>query len=287
MKRNGLKLSRFSGWIDRFVRSSEKLGIIDTFKVFILAPFRDGKLSVTLPNGRRFYFKGKSDRGVLNHFFKNGFYIQDNETLRVKNIVEAGAYIGGETARFLIHYPDAEIVAVEPAERNYALLTDNFGKLPNIRLIRGALWPVKANLKLVPGNSASGHRVAETEDPRDSVPAWSIRRIMDEMGWERIDILKMDIEGSEFEIFTRDFDDWIDKVNVIIFEVPDADRSRSTQAIYRALDRTGYDTFVCGENLVLIKSGLPWKLRVVPGFRDGPGRARAEISAIGKEEKTN
>ncbi|NEP50556.1 MAG: FkbM family methyltransferase [Moorea sp. SIO3C2] len=106
----------------------------------------------------------------------------------------------------------------------------------------------------------------ETEDSSDSIPAWSLPDILEKMGWDEIDILKLDIEGSEYELFTRNYEKWIDKVNCFIFEVPDNDRKGTTQQIYRALNQNNYNTFICGENLVIIKSDIPWKLHKVIGF---------------------
>lgn len=38
---------------------------------------------------------------------------------------------------------------------------------------------------------------------KGSIPAYSIGSIMKEMNWSTIDILKLDIEGSEKEVFEK------------------------------------------------------------------------------------
>lgn len=260
------KLSRITGWINRFAISTEKLGVVNTIKIFLWGRVTNKPLTISLPKDLLFNCEGKVDKGVLSHFYKEGYFIEDIEGHRIVNIIDAGAHIGDETARFLIHHPNAKIVAIEAAERNFSLLQKNFQNVKNVELIKGAIWPVKSNLKVVHGDSMESFKVVETPDTNETILAWSVQDIMEKMGWDRIDILKLDIEGSEYELFTRNFEDWIGKVNVFIFEVPDNDHAGTTQAIYQSLKNYKYNTFVCGENLVLIKSDIPWKLRKVIGF---------------------
>jgi len=254
--------------MNRFALSVEKLGLVNTIKIFFWGRITTKIVTVSLPKGFLFNFEGRLDHGILSHFYKTGYFIEDIESLRIATIIDAGAYIGDETARFLLHYPNAKIVAIEAAERNYFLLQKNFQKVRNVALIKGALWPVKANLKVIPGKSLEAFKVIETTDTHESIPAWTIPNIIEKMGWDRIDILKLDIEGSEYELFTRNYEEWIGKVNVFIFEVPDNDHAGTTQAIYQSLSKYKYNSFVCGENLVLIRSDVPWKLRKVIGLNE-------------------
>jgi FkbM family methyltransferase len=259
-------LSRICRRLANFAVCAENLGIVSAIKIFLWGRITNKPSTITLPKSIVFNFEARFDRGVLSHFYKEGYFIEDAENQRIATIIDAGANIGDETARFLIHHSNASIVAVEAAERNFNFLEKTFQKVPNVTLIRGAVWPVKANLKVVPGGRMEAFRVIETPDLQESIPAWSIRDIIEKMGWDRIDILKLDIEGSEYELFTRNYEEWVGKVNVFIFEVPDNDRAGTTQAIYRSLNKSEYNTFICGENLVLIRSDIPWKLRTVIGF---------------------
>jgi len=47
-------------------------------------------------------------------------------------IVEAGAWNGGDTARFAERWPDSEIHAFEPVPSSFALLEANTGHLPQV-----------------------------------------------------------------------------------------------------------------------------------------------------------
>jgi FkbM family methyltransferase len=257
---------RITGWLNRFTVSVEQLGLLNTLRIFLHGRFTNKELRVTLPNGLPFIFRGKVDVGVISHSYKEGYFIEDNNSQCIETIVDAGANIGDETARFLFHYPNAEIIAIEAAECNFFVLQKNFADVKNIELVKGALWPVETHLRVVPGSSMQSFSVIETSDISHSVPAWTVSHLMRKMNWDKIDILKLDIEGSEYELFTRNYEEWIDKVNSFIFEGPDNDRPGSTQAIWRALEGRAYNSYICGENHVLIRAELPWKLNKVVGF---------------------
>jgi FkbM family methyltransferase len=266
-------ITRITQWIARFATSFEILGIFDTLKIFLVGRFSTKVISITLPNNLIFNFRGKVDTAVLSHFLIEGVYINDCGERRIKRIIDAGANIGAVTARFLVHYPDASLIAIEAEKSNYDMLVKNFQSRPNVKLVFGGIWPVKTNLKVIPGDSSpnlakQAFRVVETVETKDTISAYTVSDLMQMMSWPEIDILKLDVEGAEHELFTKNYKEWVDKVKVVIFEAPDSDCPGCLQVIYRALDGLAFNSFICGESLVLIRSDLPWRLEKVIGFRD-------------------
>ena len=259
-------LARIFGWLHRAATAAGVLGIGSAFRVFVLARFGGGEQVLRLPGGHRFHFRPANDRGVVSHFYSLGYRIQDTPDEPIRTILDGGANIGDETTRFLLHHPTAEVTAVEPEGSNFELLRKNVDHLDRTLCVHGGLWPVKTHLEVIPGNSQEGFRVVETTKTDGPVAAFTIPELMERRGWDSIDVLKLDIEGSEFELFSRGTEDWLDRVKVLIFEVPDNDRPGSTQKIYEALGERRFDTFHCGEDLVLIRSDSPWKLRKVVGL---------------------
>ena len=117
---------------------------------------------------QRFTFRGKTDLGVLSHFSKEGFLIQDSPSSPVKTILDCGANIGDETVRFRIHHPNAEIIAVEADPDNAALLKDSFSDDPLTTVVCGAVWPTDTELTVCKdqgGNpeASSGHASERVE----------------------------------------------------------------------------------------------------------------------------
>jgi FkbM family methyltransferase len=254
--------------LQRFLVSRRLYGISSALKMLLRAGSSTRERRFLLPNGNAFYFRGKVDVGVVSHFAIEGYFIRDSPEKPVLRIIDAGANIGDETARFHLHYPKAEIVAIEPEDENFRMLKKNFGFVPEVRLIHGGLWSSECHLKVVPAESGNleAFRVVETSDSLGSIKATTIDSIMQVMKWEEIDVLKLDIEGSEHEIFTRNFESWVDKVNAFIIEVPDSDHPGTTQEIYKALEGQQFNSYVCGENLIIIRQGLPWKYQKVNGL---------------------
>jgi FkbM family methyltransferase len=114
-------------------------------------------------------------------------------------IIDAGAHIGMAAMLFASRYPLATVVAVEPEPSNYALLVKNTRDYPNIKTLRGGLWSRRVNLAITNEDAATwSFRVVETSDA-DGIPAFGVPDIMTRFNLPRVDILKIDIEGSEIE----------------------------------------------------------------------------------------
>jgi FkbM family methyltransferase len=140
-------------------------------------------------------------------------------------IIDAGANVGYAALYFAKQFPEARILAIEPEEGNFKLLQKNTATFRNIVPVHGALWNKNGTINLVdPGIGPWGFQTHENASEHafvTSVPAFTIDRLMKDHGFERVDILKVDIEGGEKEVFENS-EEWIDKVGVIMAELHDA-----------------------------------------------------------------
>ncbi len=145
-----------------------------------------------------------------------------------KVIVDAGANIGLASIYFSNRFPDAKIIAIEPEESNLEIIRKNISQYGNITLVCGALWHKNSRINLVdPGRGKWGFMTQTQEDEGQGhgevvheVQGMTVDTIMKEHGINHIDILKIDIEGAELEVF-RDSSSWIDKVDALIVELHD------------------------------------------------------------------
>lgn len=169
-----------------------------------------------------------------------------------KNIIDGGGNIGLTACYFATKYPDASIVSIEPDDDNFNVLNDNIKHYSNISAIKAGIWNKSAHLKItntVAGNNA--FTIEETNTPgTNTLEALSITAIMEKMKWSCIDILKLDIEGSEKEVFSAGFENWIPKTKAIIIELHDAMKPGCSRAVFAAVNKYNFSFNIKGENII-------------------------------------
>lgn len=224
-------------------------------------------ISLRESDGSRFSFtfRGRTDQGVLSHLYKDGVRIVDSNSKPIRTILDCGANIGVETLRFRLHHPQAEIISVEADPDNFSLLAANCGDFPRITAVHGAVWSKDADVYLY--RSPDGNPESSAVEEAGGGPAvrgYSINSLRMLRGWSQIDILKLDIEGAEYELFSGNMD-WLQTVNCIVFEVPDSDKPGTLQLIFERLRGEKWNGMAIGENLVVLRHGLPWSVSRVTG----------------------
>ena len=188
---------------------------------------------------------GTSDIHVFNDIYRRQEYGWSfSSTPQV--VVDAGAYTGLSTSFFATRYPDATIIAIEPDQENFGLLVRNTKRYTNVHPICAALWSESGDVSIVdPGDGAWGLRLLESDHPRavgegrnlpsDSVRAITISDIMRDYNLDRIDLLKVDVEGSEKEIFANS-EPWIASVEAICMELHDRFKAGCSRSFFKAVD---------------------------------------------------
>ena len=147
-------------------------------------------------------------------------------TLRHRLITDAGGYIGTAAIAFARRYPNATIVTLEPNTANYHILVRNTAAWPNIVAINSALAPEPSVSTLYNrGTGEWGFTLIEkaadcATSPIETVRCITIDQIMNQIGSDGIDILKIDIEGGEHALLGRNIG-WINKTTGICIELHD------------------------------------------------------------------
>ncbi|HNP32568.1 MAG TPA: FkbM family methyltransferase [Flavobacterium sp.] len=149
------------------------------------------------------------------------------------NIIDAGSNIGLTSVYLSRHFPNSNFITIEPDTSNFESVEYNLkaNSIKNVVKIKGGLWSKNANLKLVNDfrdKKDWSIRVEETKESGD-LKAFSIPYLMKEHKLEKIDILKIDIEGSEKEVFTGIDTDvsFLAKTKCIAIEIHDEFDCRS------------------------------------------------------------
>lgn len=191
---------------------------------------------------------GTGDQTVYDEIFIAREY--DLDLGNPLSIIDAGAHIGLSSVYFAGNYPGATVIAVEPEISNFNMLLRNAKGYPNIKPVRAGLWSRKAHLRVQnpKANTWSFRVTAETST--NGIPAHGIRDIMANFNITQIDVLKMDIEGSELEVLTHSHS-WIDSVKTLIIELHDRFQPGCQEALATAVRNHTYMKRMSGENIII------------------------------------
>jgi FkbM family methyltransferase len=154
-------------------------------------------------------------------------------------ILDAGANIGLASVFFANRYPQAQIIALEPESRNFRQLCKNTAAYPQITPLQAALWDTPTRLDLL---GRDGLTVAfYTQEPGqplsdplvEQVRALTLPQLLSDFDLNFLDLLKVDIEGAEKEVFAASAA-WIDRLGVVVAELHDWLRRGCALSFYTA-----------------------------------------------------
>jgi len=124
----------------------------------------------------------------------------------VKMVLDVGANCGAASVHLARHHPGAQVHAFEPASAPRAMLERNVASFPNVQVHPFGLFSSDDTVPLYLGDGDSGQAsiyargvnlaISEPVQLR-AAGSWA-----SEHGIDRIDILKVDVEGAEVEVLS-------------------------------------------------------------------------------------
>ena len=151
---------------------------------------------------------------------RQAYRLPEGLKFEVKTIVDLGANIGLTSSYFSTLFPSARTYCLEPDPDNFRLLTIN-------RDTNGFAWTcleravgaITGTVALRRGDWSNTHRVLSAHGAERALEVQSVQMqdLLKEQRVTSIDLLKVDIEGSEEELFRRD-SGWLRYVKLIIAE---------------------------------------------------------------------
>lgn len=244
----------------RLLQYVKELGFADGVRLYLNGK-KKHQSSVALSSLKHpVYFRGiNSDKFMFRQIF-----ISKEYNLKVnsapKLILDLGANVGYAAIFFANKFPDAKIIALEPDDSNYALAELNTKPYANIQLLKGAVWHQSEKINVVDKGFGKAGMVIEKGEGEHSVKAYTIKELMEIAGAIEIDILKIDIEGAEKEIFEYGYEDWIPKSKMIIVETHDRYKDGTSKAVMSAMCKYNFSLELSGENLIFYNEDY------TPGF---------------------
>jgi FkbM family methyltransferase len=131
--------------------------------------------------------------------------------------LDLGGNIGLTACYFLSTFPLAEVCSVEPDGENFTLLQTNVSQFAaRARALRAAVGAHPGRASLRPAGAAHSVTV-DLLNSQGDVNVLTVSDILDQLEWDQVDVVKMDIEGSEWDIFAGPLD-WLQRVRLVLIE---------------------------------------------------------------------
>jgi FkbM family methyltransferase len=172
--------------------------------------FQIKKPSAQTPLGAYIRMVGSSDMKVFYQIFREQQYkplirmIQKaRQQSHIHFMIDAGANAGFTSVYLKNFFPHSQLVALEPDESNARQILKNYelNHLENYYLEQAGLWSRSEWLQVYrDGKEEQAFYVKPTETPT-GLMGISLESLMKKYNQPVIDILKIDIEGSEKELF--------------------------------------------------------------------------------------
>lgn len=184
---------RGTGWLVK--RFFEHLTFRD---VFTTVRTTDGFSMSIMPNehiGRYLYLTGEFDRSTFEVLSRHA---RPGDTL-----LDIGANVGYMSACFLANIPHSKVIAVEPQPDVVGLLgknLDQFRGRANIAPVALSDTDGEGLLEVDNVNRGASKLVSEASGNAVKIETWSPERLIAAFQPQRIDIIKIDVEGYEEKV---------------------------------------------------------------------------------------
>lgn len=158
--------------------------------------------------------------------------------LKPRSVIDIGAHIGAFSIPMALNildlYGDGVVVAVEPVTINYRALVNNI----MINGVEKIVKPVKVAVSI-----NKGFIEIEWIGVREHVPSITMTQLLElikDEGINSIDLIKLDIEGAELDIITKD-PAWLNRTKALVMELhPQVYGVKGVMKIIRVLEKQGF-----------------------------------------------
>ena len=143
-----------------------------------------------------------------------------------ENVIDAGASVGLFT-QYMLNKGAKQVASVECDDRSIVALFSNFISNSKVKIIGVALsdndgekelyW--KEDNPLVNSLDINGSEFSTQDNPNSkTVKTTTLETLISNLNWDQIDLLKIDIEGSEWDVINTTPDDTFQSIDKILLE---------------------------------------------------------------------
>lgn len=162
------------------------------------------------------YRLNESDRNVVMQNIVRGECVGGRLPDAAKFIVDGGGYIGDSATVFLSLYPDAICLVFEPSS-NSDLAARNLSPYGYRAVLKRAMLARdEGAFDMI--EAGTGSKAVPSADGKGKFEVWTMDEALRESPTGSIDILKLDIEGAEYDIL-RPPALWLSSVRCLVIEL--------------------------------------------------------------------
>jgi len=239
-------------------------------------PFAKGKIIFFNKKNAKFFSmlsRGECDSAVLDTIFPKYVYrldgmLRSNDIYAHYNtiissgkcplIIDCGANIGASSFFFAEEFPDAQVVGVELESNNAKLAKKNNESKDKVNILHAAIGSERGLVKIDNPEEVSkdSFRVNVNAKPgKDSIEMITISDIEKLYPETILFIVKIDIEGFEDDLFSRNTD-WMKEVYLITMEIHDwmLPRKAASKNFFRKHSHESRDCYLRGDMVFSIKN---------------------------------
>jgi FkbM family methyltransferase len=124
--------------------------------------------------------------------------------LEPRVVLDLGGHIGASALAIGLAYPKARVLAVEPDPASFARLTRNVAALPDVTCLNAAVGAAAGVRPLYrqAGNSWGTSLLPTAAGAsRHDVEVCTVAQLLERANADRVELVKIDIEGSEWAVF--------------------------------------------------------------------------------------
>lgn len=216
----------------------------------ILSRFTSQPGVLRLRNGLKFNIRPKmSDRTTINEMFIMNPYGMNQlfQLTPTSCVVDIGANVGAFTVMAANQVKQGKIIAVEPVSGNFQMLSQNIAMngMKNVSLIQKAVGGQEGEMEIFSSGSQSSLYWGEGLK-KEKVQLTTLAKVLDEHGIDKVDLLKMDCEGAEFDILLQSGDETLKKIRTIVMEYHNVSTGKNVMKLKAELIAKGFNARIVG-----------------------------------------
>jgi FkbM family methyltransferase len=190
-------------------------------------------------------------------FWKHCYAVTQPDEKRISSVLDLGANTGMSAAYFYSCFPEAEFYCVEPDPENAAILKANLsGLIPdaNLHILEAAVGSSDTAGQLVTARYAYNSTVI-AEPGKGGVKVVTMSTLLFYFDLQKIDLVKIDIEGAETSVFEDA--EWLGNIHFIFIEFHSEQGLKSGLA---KLESAGFKWKNCiGNSMLIFAENTEWK----------------------------